>query len=107
MENCRNNAGRLTWQKVSDYGQRSHGETQIACYERVIRPGLRRRYLVPQTIEALITFQRPLRMARRSGAAYARFAERTEESDNSGSSAIRPRRFTSRRPQTEERLHRR
>jgi hypothetical protein len=46
--------GRMAWQKATNYGRRSHAETAVSRYKRIIGCGLRARTLPAQKTEAKI-----------------------------------------------------
>jgi len=65
---------RMTWQKITGYGQRSRVEAQIGRYKQVIGPRLRGRKMETQTTETKIAVKVLNRMTRLGRAAYVRVA---------------------------------
>ncbi len=56
--------GRLGWQKATNYGRRSLGETAVSRYKAIIGPGLRARSLPAQKTEARAACSALSRMTR-------------------------------------------
>jgi hypothetical protein len=56
--------GRMTWQKATGYGRRSHAETTVGRYKAITGPKLRGRSLPAQQGEAAIAVEVLNRMIR-------------------------------------------